>query len=86
MIAMHFGTIPWWTAAPLALLTALCGSVGPLSAGDEAPAVKVGQKAPDIDLPAVLPDKKGEHHLRLSDYRGKKNVVLYFFPKALTGG
>ena len=49
-----------------------------------------GQPAPDINEPAtnigaVLPDKKDAKTLDLKDLRGK-NVVLYFFPKALTGG
>jgi len=83
---MQLGTIPRWAAAPLAVLALVCWSAEPLPAADDAPPVKVGQKAPDINLPAVQPGKTGEDRLRLSDYRGKKNVVLYFFPKALTGG
>jgi hypothetical protein len=42
---------------------------------------QVGQKAPDVQLPGS--DGKG-HWLR--SYRGKKNVVLAFFPKANTAG
>lgn len=38
----------------------------------------------------VFPDISGETHdgqmIRLSDYRGKKHVVLYFYPKDLTPG
>jgi peroxiredoxin Q/BCP len=50
----------------------------------------VGKRAPPIDLPAVnveaaLPEKKGAKALRLSDLKGK-NVVLFFYPKALTAG
>jgi peroxiredoxin len=41
---------------------------------------KVGDKAPDFELPAV-----GNKKVRLSDYRGKKNVVLSFHPLAWTG-
>ena len=41
-------------------------------------AVEVGQKAPDF----ALQDTKG-NEVKLSDYLGKKNVVLFFFPKAL---
>ncbi len=53
--------------------------------------VKEGQPAPDIKLPAtqigtILPDKKDAKELALKDLRGKKNVVVYFFPKALTKG
>ena len=52
---------------------------------------EVGQPAPDIELPAtmigdVLPDKKDATKLSLKDFKGKKNVVLYFFPKANTPG
>jgi len=51
---------------------------------------EVGKPAPAIDLPAsnigtVLPDKKSADKLRLEDLRGK-NVVLFFYPKALTKG
>jgi len=50
----------------------------------------VGKPAPDIELPAtqieaVLPDKKGAKTISLRDLKGK-NVVLFFFPKAMTGG
>jgi hypothetical protein len=53
--------------------------------------VKEGQKAPEVELPAtqvstVFPDKKDARSLKLSDFKGKKNVVLWFYPKALTGG
>jgi len=41
--------------------------------------VKVGQKAPDFTLPAVAGGK-----IALSQYRGKKNVVLSFVPAAWT--
>jgi peroxiredoxin Q/BCP len=42
--------------------------------------IEVGQKAPDF----ALYDTKG-NEVRLTDYQGKKNVVLFFFPKAFTG-
>jgi peroxiredoxin len=41
--------------------------------------VKVGQKAPDFTLPSIT----GES-VRLSQYRGKKNVVISFVPAAFT--
>lgn len=41
--------------------------------------VKVGQLAPDFTLPAVAGGK-----IALSQYRGKKNVVLSFVPAAWT--
>lgn len=37
--------------------------------------IQVGQPAPDFELPSTIGDK-----VRLSDYRGKKNVVLLFYP------
>jgi len=43
--------------------------------------LKVGDQAPDFTLPAN--DGKP---VKLSDFRGKKNVVLAFFPAAFTGG
>jgi peroxiredoxin Q/BCP len=56
-----------------------------------APTVKEGQKFPDVELPAtqiekVLPEKKGAKTLSLKDFHGKKNVVLFFYPKAMTKG
>lgn len=41
--------------------------------------VKVGQVAPDFELPSISGDK-----VRLSQYRGKSNVVLSFVPAAWT--
>lgn len=41
----------------------------------------VGAPAPDFNLPNQL----GES-VRLADFAGKKNVVLYFYPKASTPG
>ena len=43
--------------------------------------LKVGDPAPDF----TLPDRNGRQ-IRLSDYRGKKPVVLYFYPKDDTPG
>ena len=49
--------------------------------------LQVGDEAPDFELPATGdgagkggPKKK----VRLSDWRGKKNVMLAFFPAAFT--
>ncbi|WP_437187255.1 thioredoxin-dependent thiol peroxidase [Planctomicrobium sp. SH668] len=41
----------------------------------------VGKKAPAFTLPASTGEK-----LKLSDYAGKKNVVLYFYPRDNTPG
>ena len=43
--------------------------------------LKVGDMAPDFTLP-----DNNNHPVKLSDFRGKKNVVLAFFPAAFTGG
>ncbi len=73
-----------------AALVALTGS--PLAvAREEAAQVEVGKPAPPIELPAtqigkVLPDKKDAKTLTLKDFEGKKNVVLFFYPKAMTRG
>ncbi len=43
--------------------------------------VKVGDKAPDFKLPSQMGD-----NVTLSEFFGKKNVVLYFYPKDETPG
>jgi thioredoxin-dependent peroxiredoxin len=64
----------------------LVAGVAVLSIAQTAPApskltLKVGDEAPDFTLPGT--DNKP---VKLSDFRGKKNVVLAFFPAAFTGG
>ena len=67
----------------LAILT-LAFAAAPLLA-QQPPAqhthLKVGDIAPDFTLP-----DNTNHPVKLSDFRGKKNVVLAFFPAAFTGG
>jgi peroxiredoxin len=41
-------------------------------------ALKVGDQAPDFSVPAVTGENKST--FKLSDFRGKKNVVLAFYP------
>jgi cytochrome oxidase Cu insertion factor (SCO1/SenC/PrrC family) len=43
--------------------------------------LQVGQEAPDF----VLTDTEGKE-VKLSDFKGKKNVVLAFYVLAFTGG
>jgi hypothetical protein len=43
--------------------------------------LKEGDMAPDFTLTAITGGK-----VTLSDFRGKSNVVLAFFPAAFTGG
>ena len=51
-----------------------------LKSGGAAP-LKVGERAPDF----ALPDQDGST-VKLSDFRGKKTVVLAFYIKAFTPG
>jgi peroxiredoxin Q/BCP len=74
-----------WTYTLAALVGLLAGAA---SAADTPP--KEGDKAPDVQLSATqsekaLPDAKGKT-LKLSDLKGTRNVVLFFFPKAMTRG
>jgi hypothetical protein len=49
--------------------------------------LKVGDMAPDFTLGAtVTPSTPRGTKIHLSDFRGKSNVVLAFFPAAFTGG
>jgi peroxiredoxin Q/BCP len=49
--------------------------------GSESQAVSVGDKAPDFTLPS-----QSGTPVSLSDYRGERVVVLYFYPKDNTRG
>ena len=50
--------------------------------------LKVGDKAPDFSLPSTIaaPDGRSSVRYKLSDFQGKKNVVLAFYVLAFTGG
>jgi peroxiredoxin len=52
---------------------------GSTSIARETATLKVGDEAPDFSLKSHLGDKS-----RLRDVRGKKNVVMVFFPLAFT--
>jgi peroxiredoxin (alkyl hydroperoxide reductase subunit C) len=54
-------------------------SMGTLKPVDSVLKVEVGQPAPDFTLPDIT-----GHPVRLSHFRGKKNVVLSFVPAAWT--
>jgi peroxiredoxin Q/BCP len=90
-----FRSLRWLAPlAPLALCALLLAGTNltALAAAKDEPAkVEVGKTAPDIELEAtsinkVLPDKKDAKTLSLKDFKGKKNVVLFFYPKAMTPG
>ncbi len=78
----------WKRAAALAACAALAWATGVAAQETK---VEEGKPAPAVNLPAanvekVLPDKKAAKTLSLKDLQGKKHVVLYFFPKAMTAG
>ncbi len=54
------------------------------AAGPETMKLRVGDAAPDFKLQYF--DGKDLKDVNLSDYRGKKNVVLAFYIFAFTGG
>jgi peroxiredoxin len=64
----------------------LAGALLPAALFAQAPqaphtSLKVGDMAPDFTLPSTAGGT-----VKLSDFRGKANVVLAFFPAAFTGG
>ena len=61
--------------------TALLGLAGMAATPAWAAALAKGAKAPDVELPST---KGGTE--KIAAYRGKKNVVVAFYPKAFTGG
>ena len=70
----------------LLLRSLVCGAVmaaGAFAQGQQPPKthLKEGDMAPDFTLNATTGGK-----VKLSDFRGKSNVVLAFFPAAFTGG
>lgn len=81
-VAAAAGTwLPAWAqqAQQQAVPSPLIYQPGQLAPTDSTLAVAVGDKAPDFDLPGV--DGK---RVKLSSYRGVKNVVLSFIPAAWT--
>ncbi|HVS20243.1 MAG TPA: hypothetical protein VHD88_00270 [Pyrinomonadaceae bacterium] len=49
--------------------------------------LKVGDKAPDFTLASTATGQDGRSlRFKLSDFKGKKNVVLAFYVLAFTGG
>ncbi len=53
------------------------------------PAVKIGEAAPDFTLPYLAPVGEGKvetRQVKLSDFKGKQNVVLAFYVAAFSPG
>jgi peroxiredoxin len=74
-LALSWAALPAGAAGPdLSVL-----DPGRLPPTDSELKVEVGQLAPDFTLPAV-----GGKTVSLSDYRGRKNVVISFVPAAFT--
>jgi hypothetical protein len=67
----------------LAMLTLGRSAVAQTPAA-EAPKLRIGDAAPDFKLQYF--DGHDLKDVHLSDYRGKKNVVLAFYVFAFTGG
>jgi hypothetical protein len=68
-------------------LLALALTAVPVFAQAPAPSkltLKEGDMAPDFTIAARMNTSGKE--IKLSDFRGKKNVILAFFPAAFTGG
>ncbi len=73
-------------ACVLAAVTAT--AQGPNAAPPPPPSVKVGQAAPDFTA-SYLRTENGKFsfpQVKLSDFKGQKNVVLAFFPAAFSPG
>lgn len=60
----------------------------PAAAPPPPPSVKTGQAAPDFTASYLAMDngRPGFKSVKLSDYKGQKNVVLAFFPAAFSPG
>ena len=69
------------TALGIVLLSALSMVVAAQTPAPPKTHLKVGEKSPDF----TLTDTTGKE-VKLSDFRGKKNVVLAFYVLAFTGG
>jgi len=70
-----------WIFLPSVALFAAATLFGQGTVQPVATHLKVGDMAPDFELNSSFNKK-----IKLSDYRGKKTVVVAFFPAAFTGG
>jgi len=65
-------------------LLSLAGILGVTVMAMAADKAEEGKPAPMVELSAASKAKGAK--VNLSDFKGKKNVVLFFYPKAMTGG
>jgi len=84
---------PYVRTLPMALAVALLATTvlqAQAPAPPPPPSVKVGQQAPDFTATYLMPpDANGRRQrkeVKLSDFKGQKNVVLAFFPAAFSTG
>ncbi len=73
----------------LALFAVLPAGLAARPAAPQPPAVKVGQAAPDFTLGYLAPAGDGKYApktVSLREFKGKKTVVLAFFPAAFSPG
>jgi peroxiredoxin len=72
--------VPWTTLATpdtnVGEESLMAIPVGRTSKASQTQTLKVGDQAPDFELAG----HRGEEKIRLSSFRGKKNVVLVFYP------
>ncbi len=66
------------------LFYALAGILGVTMMSYAADKAEEGKPAPEVVLNAASKGKDSK--VNLGDFKGKKNVVLFFYPKAMTGG
>jgi glutaredoxin-dependent peroxiredoxin len=86
-------THPYVRTLPMALAVALLTTAvlqAQAPAPPPPPSIKVGQEAPDFTANYLAPpDANGRRQrkeVKLSDFKGQKNVVLAFFPAAFSSG
>ena len=86
-IHSYLRTLPMALAVALLATTVLQAQA---PAPPPPPSVKVGQEAPDFTATYLAaPDANGRRQrkeVKLSDFKGQKNVVLAFFPAAFSYG
>ncbi len=80
-LALLCSVVAFALAASITLACGTSGSANSGSTGDHDPKLAEGMAAPDFTLPS-----DDGRIVKLSDYKGKQPVVLYFYPKDETPG